>query len=306
MNLACSKRMKAAIPLWLPFYDGVLSAGTRRQLLTVSAATIDRLLAPMHAKHGKIGLTTTRPGSLLKKHISIKTNQWDETRPGFLEADTVAHCGSALGGMFVYTVNTVDIATQWTEQRAVWGKGERGVREALHDIEHSLPFRIRGFDCDNGSESLNWTILKYWVHRKIPVQYTRSREYQKNDNAHIEGKNWTHVRQYIGYKRLDQPELASQMNGLYTSQWRLLFNYFLPSMKLIAKHREGSRTVKTYEPAKTPFQKVLESSDVDHKTKRRLQHEHESLNPFELQQQIARKISGILDHATPTAVRKVG
>jgi hypothetical protein len=135
--------------------------------------------------------------------------------------------------MFVYTVNVVDIATGWTEQRAVWGKGEQAVLKALENVEQCLPFQIKGFDCDNGSEFLNWHILKYFTSRREPVQYTRSRPYYKNDNAHIEGKtcgewnesNWTIVRQYLGYQRLDQPHLADQLNELYCSEWRLFLNF---------------------------------------------------------------------------------
>ena len=201
-NLACSKRLKVMIPLWLPYYDQPLSQHTKRLLETSSHSTIDRLLAPRRSKYQKLGLATTKPGSLLKKHIPIKTNQWDESRVGFLEADTVAHCGTSTSGSFIYTVNTVDIATGWTEQRAIWCKGEQGVLQALEAIEHALPFKIHGFDCDNGNEFLNWTIFKYWTDRRRPVQFTRSREYKKNDNAHIEGKNWTHVRQYLGYERM--------------------------------------------------------------------------------------------------------
>jgi hypothetical protein len=187
-NLACGKRLKAMIPLWLPF-DHSIAREARERLETISAATIDRLLAPVRSLHTKRGLATTKPGSLLKKHIPIKTNQWDEHIPGFLEADTVAHCGSSMAGTFVYTLNTVDIATNWTEQRALWGKGEHGTLEALTSIEAALPFRLRGFDSDNGSEFINWTIFDHYTKRKRPVAYTRSREYHKNDNAHVEGKN---------------------------------------------------------------------------------------------------------------------
>jgi hypothetical protein len=176
------------IPLWLPF-DHSIAREARERLETISAATIDRLLAPVRSLHTKRGLATTKPGSLLKKHIPIKTNQWDEHIPGFLEADTVAHCGSSMAGTFVYTLNTVDIATNWTEQRALWGKGEHGTLEALTSIEAALPFRLRGFDSDNGSEFINWTIFDHYTKRKRPVAYTRSREYHKNDNAHVEGKN---------------------------------------------------------------------------------------------------------------------
>ena len=156
-NLPCSKRLKAILPLWLPFYDKrPVPEDIKDKLLTISAATMDRLMRPQRKRFGKLGLSTTKPGSLIKKQIPIKTVQWDETIPGFLEADTVAHCGSSVAGMFVYTLNTVDIASQWTEQRATWGKGESGIVSAIKNIENTLPFRLKGFDCDNGSEFLNW------------------------------------------------------------------------------------------------------------------------------------------------------
>ena len=142
-------------------------------------------MAPIRALARKHGLCTTKPGSLLKQHVPINTDQWDESRPGFLEADTVAHCGTTTEGMYVLTVNCIDLATSWREQRAVWGKGERGVLAALQDIEQTLPFPILGFDCDNGSEFLNWHIHKYYTDRTQPVKYTRSRPYHKNDNAHV-------------------------------------------------------------------------------------------------------------------------
>lgn len=303
LNLPCSKRLKAAIPLWLPFYEGffhtALAPEHRRLLETISASTIDRLMRPVRAKARKLGFCTTKPGSLLKQHIPVKTDQWDETRPGFLEADTVAHCGTSAAGMCVYTVNTVDLATGWREQRAVWGKGELGVLQALKSIEQSLPFPIQGFDCDNGSEFLNWHLIKYFTNRKRPVQYTRSRPYHKNDNAHVEEKNWTLVRQYLGYQRLAQPHLAEQLNRLYTSEWRLFMNFFVPSTKLISKHREGSKIVKRYDPPKTPSQRVLESPAISSKTKRELQAQCSTLNPFHLQQCIQNQIKKILSQAEP-------
>lgn len=263
-------------------------------MFKISHSTIDRYLKPYRKRYKKAGLSTTKPGSLLKKHIPIKTNQWDETVPGFLEADTVAHCGSSLSGQFVYTVNTVDIATGWTEQRAVFGKGEYGVFNAIEDIENTLPFKLRGFDSDNGNEFLNWHLFKYLTNRKRPVQYTRSREYKKNDNAHIEGKNWTHVRQYFGYQRLDNKEIAPLMNELYKSEWRLLLNLFLTSSKLIDKKRIGSKIIKKHDLPRTPYQRVLDSAEVSNKDKNILREIYKQLNPFLLEEIIKKKIKNVL------------
>lgn len=303
MNLPCSKRLKAAIALWLPFYNAqfktTLSSTQQSLLLSISPSTIDRLMTPLRASARKHGLCTTKPGSLLKQHIPIKTNQWDERRAGFIEADTVAHCGTSVEGMFVYTVNCVDLATTWREQRAVWGKSEKAVLEALKNIEASLPFPILGFDCDNGSEFLNWHIHKYFTKRKRPVQYTRSRPYHKNDNAHIEEKNWTLVRQFIGYQRLAKESLAIQLDELYQSHWRFFVNFFLPSTKLIRKERHGSKIIKIYDSPLTPFQRVILAEDVSLNSKRKLKSIFSSLNPFYLEQQIKSKIKCILSQAEP-------
>jgi hypothetical protein len=232
-NLPCSKRLKAILPLWLPSYEkefGKLPHNVITALYDISAVTIDRLLKPTRIKYKGRGRSTTKPGILFKKHIPIKTDQWDETRPGFLEADTVAHCAESMAGMFAFTLDCVDIATTWTEQRAVWGKGETGVLEQIKDIEDSISFPLLGFDSDNGSEFLNYHLLRHFHQRKQPVKFTRSRPYHKNDNAHVEQKNWTHVRQWLGYQRLDNPDVIPLMNKLYTSEWRLYHNFFLPSV----------------------------------------------------------------------------
>lgn len=302
-NLPCSKRLKAILPLWLPYYDPLsLPDLVKCQLLKMSPATIDRLMATSRAKFTKQGLCTTKPGSIIKKHIPIKTNQWDEQKSGFMEADAVAHCGNSTAGTFIFTVNWVDISITWTQQRAVWGKGEKGVLIAIQSMEKSTPFPVLGFDCDNGSEFLNWHLVKYFTNRKRPVQFTRARAYMKNDNAHIENKNWTHVRQYLGYQRFDNPELVDKLNELYTTEWNLYFNFFIPSVKLIEKKRVGSKIIKKYDKPKTPFQRLLESEYIPIKTKKKLQVQFANLNPFELQKQMSLKIKAILNIVNLTHV----
>jgi hypothetical protein len=294
-NLPCSKRLKAIIPLWLPHFNKyILPEEVKQKLQQISPATIDRLMQSNRKQYGKRGKSTTKPGALLKKRIPIKTNQWDETIPGFLEADTVAHCGNSVAGSFAYTINCVDIATEWTIQRAVWEKGEIGVVNAIKDMENNLPFQIKGFDCDNGSEFLNWHLMKYLTKRNNPIQFTRSRAYHKNDNAHIEGKNWTHIRQYLGYQRFDQPELVSMLNQLYTTEWSLYFNFFSPSVKLIEKYRVGSKIIKKYDKPKTPLQRLLESQHIDQQVKINLKNLFDQLDPFQLQKQMKRKIDAII------------
>jgi len=294
-NLPCAKRLKYIIPLWLPFYDKfIISEKVKQKLLKISPATIDRLLTKTRSKYQKQGLATTKPGSILKKRIPIKTNQWNETIPGFIEADTVAHCGNSVAGMFVYSLNCVDIASGWTEQRAVWGKGERGVLDAIKNMENTIPFPFKGFDCDNGSEFLNWHLVRHLTERKQPVQFTRTRAYHKNDNAHIENKNWTHIRQYLGYQRFENAALTEKLNNLYTSEWNKYFNFFMPSVKLIRKTRVGSKIIKTHDKPKTPVQRLLESEHISQQTKDLLTQEFEQLNPFQLQKQMNRKIKQIL------------
>jgi len=294
-NLPCSKRLKVIIHIWLPHFNKyILPEEIKQKLNMISPATIDRLMAKQRKKYNKRGRSTTKPGSLLKKRIPIKTNQWDETIPGFLEADTVAHCEDSVAGMFVYSINCVDIATGWTQQRAVWGKGEQGVLIAIKDIENSFPFQLKGFDCDNGSEFLNWHLHNYLTERKRPIQFTRSRPYHKNDNAHIEGKNWTHIRQYLGYQRFDKPELVDSLNQLYTTEWNLYFNFFNPSVKLIEKHRQGSKITKKYDSPKTPLQRLFESKHIENKMKIKLKEQYEKLNPFQVQKHMKRKIDAII------------
>lgn len=296
-NLPCSKRLKAIIPLWLPYckHEFSMTEDVYTKILNISSATIDRLLKPSRHQHKKRGLATTKPGSILKKHIPIKTDQWNESIPGFVEADTVAHCGTTTEGMFAFTVNCVDIATSWTEQRAVWGKGETGVLDAISSIETSLPFDLLGFDSDNGSEFLNWHLYRHFVERKKSVQFTRSRPYHKNDNAHVEEKNWTHIRQYLGYQRFDKQELVGLLNNLYTSEWNSYFNYFIPGIKLVEKYRDGSKIIKKYDKPKTPLQRIIESEYISEQVKDRLKEQFNNLNPFELQEKMASKIKVIIN-----------
>ena len=298
-NMICSKRLKQIIPLWLPAYEEMkcykIPDSIRAKILNISAASIDRIISKERKRTKKLGLSTTKPGSLLKKHIPIKTNQWDETRVGFIEADTVAHCGNSLMGHFIYTVNTVDIATGWTEARAIWGKGQKTCFQAIADIEEHLPFKIKGFDSDNGSEFLNWHLLEYFTGRSNPVEYTRSRAYQKNDNAHIEGKNWTHIRQYLGYKRLDNPEQLKLLNFLYSKYWSDFFNFFIPSGKLISKQRVGAKTIKVHDLPKTPYQRILAHDEVPKTVKAKLKGRFNMLNPFKLEQEIKYLILKILN-----------
>lgn len=296
----CSKRLKSALPLWLPFYEKhyeALEISIATQLKSMSPATIDRLLKPIRG-HLRHGLSGTKPGSLLKNQIPIKTNQWDEERPGFVEADTVAHCGDSLNGSFVWSLTLTDIASGWTENRAIWNKGADGVLDRVKCIETHLPFELLGFDCDNGSEFLNHHLVRYFTERPEheKVQFTRSRPYKKNDNAHVEQKNWTHVRQLFGYHRFDNPRIMPLMNDLYQNELSLLQNYFYPCIKLLSKTRVKSKIVKKHSKPMTPYQRLLNSKHVSKSQKDNLKQVFESLDPFELKRRIEKKLHRIFQY----------
>lgn len=293
-NLPCSKRLKAIIPIWLPAYQqefGTPSFEILKKLSKISPASIDRVLRPIkHLYRGK-GRSATKPGLLLKHHIPIQTDQWNEKRPGFLETDTLMHCGNSLEGHYAVSTTTVDIATGWIEQRATYGKGQRDIAEKIKEIEASLPFPTLGFDCDNGNELLNQALMRYFLNRKTPIQYTRSRPYHSNDNAHVEGKNWTHVRQWLGYRRFENPLIVDLLNDLYKKEWRLFHNFFMPSVKLQAKERIGSKIIKRHDSPKTPYQRILASKFVAPQTKQHLTQIFKTLNPFKLRKTIDKKIA---------------
>ncbi len=292
----CSKRLKAALPLWLPHYQTqfvVLTVETLALLDSISAATIDRLLKPIRAQAGRRGLSGTKPGSLLKKHIPIQAGVWDVTQPGFMEADTVAHCGDSLAGDFVWSLTMMDICTGWTECRATWNKGAHGVMTQIQAIQKALPFPIKGFDCDNGSEFLNWHLLRYFQSHKQPIKFTRSRPYHSNDNAHVEQKNWSCVRQLFGYERLNDARMVARMNEVYANEFSLFANFFCPTLKLTSKAREGSKWVRKHGKPVTPAQRLLDHPEIPQATKDKLIEQMKTLNPFLIQQQMQDKLKVI-------------
>lgn len=294
-NQMCGKRLRAAIPIWLPYYErcyGLLDDAIKAQLLTMSEATIDRILQAERGRFPK-RLGGTKPGSLLKKHIPVKTDQWNEKQPGFVEADTVAHCGENLMGNFAWSITLTDIYSGWTENRAVWGKGAHSIVEQIRDIENNLPFAILGFDSDNGSEFLNYHLIRYFQLRSDPVQFTRSRPYHKDDNAHVEQKNWTHVRQLFGYYRIENHCLIEKMNDVYKNECSLLHNYFYPTMKLVEKCRVAAKIKKKHDKPQTPYQRIMTSEHVDPSQKECLAAIYNTLNPFELKSNLERKLKNI-------------
>lgn len=294
-----SKRLRAALPLWLPYYEqahGAVLDTARTKLLSVSPATIDRLLAPVRAEAGRHGLSGTKPGTLLRKQIPLQGEAWDVSQPGFIEADTVAHCGTSLAGDFVWSLTMTDLYSGWTECRATWNKGAAGVMRQIKTIQQALPFAIKGFDCDNGSEFLNWHLLRYFQTHEKPIRFTRSRPYHSDDNAHVEQKNWSCVRQLFGYDRFASELLVAQMNDLYANEFSLLINYFYPTMKLVEKARVGAKIIKRHATPETPAQRLLDHPSLSDKQKQRIQQTRATLNPFVLQATIQKKLRAIFRH----------
>lgn len=289
-NQPCGKLLAPMIEIWLPHYErqhGRLGNALRGRLKTISARSIDRLLAPVKASENRRRNSGTKPGTLIKTQIPIRTDNDDIDRPGYLEADTVAHCGNRLEGDFVWTVDLTDVHTQWTECRAVWNKGQHGVIAAIAEIESVVPFDLVAFDSDNGSEFLNWHLVHYLQERgeKPAVAFTRSRPYRKNDNARVEQKNWTHARQLLGYDRLSDPESLDAINEAYRA-WCTLKNFFVPVMKLKEKTREGGKYRKRYDKPRTPADRMLEWEGIGRTEAAWIRKQKRELNPFELQEQV--------------------
>lgn len=264
---------------------------TDAQLRKISLATVKRIVRTEKRRSTvRIG-GTTKPGSLLKRQITVRYGRWDETNPGWCETDTVAHCGEELVGTFIYSLNLVDIATSWSEQVAVMGKGERAVTTNLDGLRRRLPFRLLGLDMDNGSEFINWSLHAYA--KKNNITLTRSRPYRKNDQAHVEQKNWTAIRQLVGYQRMDTSEQLELLNGLYANEWRLYINFFQPTMKVkeTTKDQATGKKTKRYYQAQTPYQRLMSHPKVSAEKKAMLQSQYDSLNPVQLKAQIQRKLN---------------
>ena len=298
----CGKRLVPILRQWLPYYERRferLRRGRRQLVGQISAATLDRLLAPARAEHVRRGRCGTKPGSLLRSEIPIRTGTWDLSRPGYLEADSVAHCGGSLAGEFIWSLTYTDILSGWTEGGAVWNKGAAGVLAATREVEERLPFALLGFDSDNGGEFLNHHLWSYMRERQDAVEFTRSRPYHSDDNAHVEQKNWTWARQLLGYGRLEDPALVALISALYREVWAPWQNFFLPCFKLQSKWREGSHWRKRYELPKTAYQRLCAPGMLDLKARRALRDRYESLDPFALKDELETKLKQILKRKCP-------
>lgn len=288
LDCPCGKRLAAALPETVrvleKFGEIKLSSEIREKLLSISASTTDRLLAPERKKLELKCRSKTRPGSLLKRQVPIRTfADWNEERAGFVEMDLVGHDGGNAHGDYCQSLDATDIETGWNEQRAVKNKAQKWTFAAIEKIRERFPFPLLGLDSDNGGEFINDHLIRYCEKEKIT--FTRSRAYKKNDNCYVEQKNYTSVRRNVGYMRYDTEEELALLNELY-DVLRLYNNFFLPQMKLIEKTREGSKVKKVYDKPKTPFQRVLESPCVDDLVKKKLKRRYSRLNPAELKRQI--------------------
>lgn len=292
----CGVRLKGAMADWLPAYEQDhrrLDADVRQGLLKASRATLDRLLRPARVQHRR--RAATRPGTLLRQQIAIRT-EWDENAPGFLEVDTVAMCGGVLDDRHGWMFDAVDVHTTWNEMRGLPNRSEAATLLEIRDVEANLPFALRGVDSDNGGEFINHHLARHLQDRPKPVAFTRSRPYRKNDNAHIEQKNYTQVRQWFGYERYDHAAVWPLVNALCKGPLNQLLNYYLPTLKLQSKERVGSRMVRKYGPAVTPLSRVLGCAQVSVETKGRLESEKKKLNPFALRREVDRQLKIIEAH----------
>ncbi len=294
-----SVRLKALVPVWLPWIRQHyrLTPDLEQQLLAISPRQIDRRLAGQKRRIRHRIYGRTKPGTLLKHQIPIRTTHWDVREPGYVEVDLVSHSGDSASGEFIFSLNVTDILTGWTETRAVMGKGERGVLAALEDICHILPFDLKGIDSDNGGEFINAHLLRFCQQHHI--EFTRGRPYKKDDNAHVEQKNWTHVRKIMGWERYDTQRALKAMNAFYRGLWSVMMNLFQPSIKLTTKVRQGSRLIRKYDEPKTPLDRLLVSQQGRQARIHELQRMRERTDPFELAQEVDRRLEAIWKLANP-------
>jgi hypothetical protein len=297
LEYPCGVRLKPAL---IPMVEAmersgeiVVSEPVKEKLSLITGRTLDRRLKrergirKLNRSRG-----TTRHGSLLKSSVPIRITNWNTSKAGFMEMDTVAHNGGDPSGECVYSLDMTEIYSGWSEQTAVMGKGETGVIAAVDEIKNVLPFKLLGMDSDSGSEFVNWHMVRYCEQHQL--FFTRSRPDRKNDNAYVEQKNNTHIRKWLGYSRYDTPRQLAAINDLYRNELRLFNNFFRPVMKVLSKEKiNNSVCRKTYDIAQTPYQRLLDSNQISQKKKQELQDLYLSLNPVELKKAINQKLKNI-------------
>lgn len=288
----CSKRLHPFLPEAIQILERCgeieLAPETKQLLLSISRSTIDRCLRPVRVTSPH-GLSTTKPGTLLKKAIPVRTfADWNEDRPGFMEIDLVAHCGETTEGQYLNTLTCTDICTGWTEPIALPRRTQQAVCTAIQAMRQELPFALLGIDSDNGSEFINNLLYRYCQDEKIT--FTRSRPYKKNDQAHVEQKNWSVVRHTVGYDRLETEQELALLEDIYAAL-RLYVNFFQPVLKLQAKERLGNKVIRRYDQATTPYQRIMKRQDIPLQTKAHFMNLYLHLNPVELRCRIDGKVA---------------
>lgn len=284
----CGQRLKPFIPELIQVLAGhdelQITQETQRKLETMGSATIDRMLAATKRQYQLKGKATTKPGTLLRKTIAVRTfADWDETKPGFFEADLVAFCGDSPKGEYVNGLNLTDVLSGWVGLEAIMGKSQYRTHKAVDKVRSRLPYRMLGLDSDNGTEFINWLLKRYCEAKKIT--FTRIRPYRKNDNCYVEQKNYTVLRRFLGYARYDtQKQLVIIKEILKLVETYV--NFFQPVMKLKSKQRIGSKVKKQYDQAQTPYQRLLKSGILNQKQKQQLKTFYRTLNPMELKRKI--------------------
>ena len=297
----CSKLLVAAIPALIErlkaFDEITFCPEIERKLLSISAATIDRLLAPVR-RQGAVGISTTRPGSLIKQQIAIRRfDGWEDDRPGFAEIDLVAHCGPNASGDFAYTLTLTDVATGWVELCAIKNRSQIAVTQALDRITNRMPFPLLGIDSDNGSEFINYHLQRYCAERKI--QLTRCRPYKKNDQCYVEQKNGAVVRRLAGYERFESEEAVLHLNRIYV-QDRLYRNFFAACRKLTGKTRERNKISKTYDKPQTPYERLLASELITPDEADDLREFYRSINPAQTRRTLEAHCHSLAKYAVRT------
>lgn len=290
-----AKALKQALPYWLKqSHESGVPENIKHQLLDMSASTMERLLQDYKRELAKQMRCTTKrpPMKILRQLVPLRPlgEDYGRNKPGYCQADTVAHCGSSLTGEFAWTVNMTCVVSGWCEQEAIMGKKSESVLISLEAQRKRLPFFLWALHFDNGSEFMNSLVVGHFDRPKDGVIITRGRPYKKNDQAQIEQKNWTHVRQLFGYYRYDTQELVDAMNNIYRNEHRLLQNFFIPQSKLIEKVRVGSQIKKKFDKPKTPYHRLMESQLITNEQKDELKKTYNSLNPFHLSEQLNIKL----------------
>lgn len=294
----CGVRLKETLPLWLSSYErrqGEIESAMRARLVGYSARTLDRITRSHRAtsESGWKGRKTGRASNRIKKFVSICCGPQEFDEPGWMEADTVSHGGGSSSGAFLWSLTLTDFHSGWTELAALWGNSGGEVRVGLERIEKRMPFPMLGFDCDNGSEFLNEVLEAYLLKRKRSIEWTRSRAYKKNDQAHVEQKNYTHVRQLLGYGRFGDLDLKIMVDELYEKAWLPMRNYFTPVMKLVSKERIGGKVKKKYDKPASPCDRLLACEKVDEEVKKDLRQKRSELDPLDLAEDVERRLSEI-------------